>query len=90
MEDIELLKIKLATEKDIKDAIFCTIEEMSELTKVLTKYLRNSSKFSIEDLSEELAHSLMTLELIKNMFYISDECIKNEQLNALKRCFGIE
>lgn len=90
MENIELLKTKLATEKDINDAIFCAIEEMSEFTKVLTKYLRKSSKFSIEDLSEELAHSIMMLDIMKEMFHISDECIEKEQLNALKRCFNIE
>lgn len=89
MTELQILQTRLETEKDIKDAIYCTIEEMSEATKIMTKYLRNSSKFSLENLQEEVAHSLLMLNVIKNIFGINDESIENEQIFALKRCFKI-
>lgn len=85
--ELKILQNKLESERDINDAIYCTIEEMSEVTKVLTKYLRNSSKFSINDLTEEIAHSFLMLDVIKNRFNIKDEDIQHEKLLALKKCF---
>jgi len=89
MKQLELktLQKRLETERNINDAIYCTIEEMSEVTKVLTKFLRNSHKFSIDDLTEELAHSFLMLDIIKNRFNIKDEDIQHEKLLALKKCF---
>lgn len=85
MSELNDLKKKLEEVKDTDQLIFCTIEEMSETTKVLTKYLRKSSKFSKNDLIEEISHSLMTLEAVKNRFKISDKEINDEQLSALRR-----
>ena len=87
LEELKILQNRLESERDINDAIYCTIEEMSEVTKVLTKYLRNSSKFSINDLTEELAHSFLMLDVIKNRFNIKDVDIEHEKLLALKKCF---
>lgn len=89
MSELKTLQSRLEIEKDIEDAIYCTIEEMSEATKVLTKYLRRSRKFSIENLTEEVAHSLLMLNVIQHRFNISDDDIENEQVKALKKCFGI-
>ena len=87
LEELKILQKKLETERDINDAIYCAIEEMSEVTKVMTKFLRNSCKFSIDDLTEELAHSLLMLDIIKNRFNIKDEDITHEKLLALRKCF---
>jgi hypothetical protein len=63
---------------------------MSELTKVLTKHLRSSSKFSIENLTEEVAHCLLMINVIKEIFNLDEEDIDWNQLDALQRCFGIK
>lgn len=89
MNELEKLQKRLEEEKEITDAIFCTIEEMSEVTKVLTKYLRNSRKFSIENLTEEIAHSLLMLQVIQHRFNILDVDINKEQVLALKKCFKL-
>lgn len=89
-DTLKYLKQRLENEKRLPDAIFCTIEEMSEVTKVLTKFLRASRKFSRDDLTEEIAHALMMLTAIKNMFEIPDENIEREQLKSLQKFFGIE
>jgi len=78
MKELKTLQKRLETEKDINDAIYCTIEEMSEVTKVLTRFLRCSKKFSIDDLTEELAHSFLMLDVIKNRFNIKDEDIQHK------------
>jgi len=85
--ELKILQKRLETERNINDAIYCTIEEMSEVIKVLTKFLRNSCKFSIDDLTEELAHSFLMLDVIKNRFNIRDEDIEHEKLLALRKCF---
>lgn len=66
-------------------SIICCIEEMSELTKVLTKDLRYSSKFSKEKLTEELSHVLLMCDVIKDLYEINDNNIYSEQLNAVER-----
>lgn len=78
------LQSRLIKERDIENNIICVIEEMSELTKVLTKYLRNSSKFSIDNLIEEISHSLLMINVIKNRFEITEEEIEKYTLKALK------
>ena len=87
LDELKILQNRLESERDINNAIYCTIEEMSEVTKVLTKFLRCSRKFSIDDLTEELAHSFLMLDVIKNRFNIKDEDIRHEKLLALKKCF---
>jgi NADH:ubiquinone oxidoreductase subunit D len=88
MSELEILQKKLEIEGDLYQSIYCTIEEMSEATKVLTKFLRKSHKFSIEDLTEEIAHSLLMLDIIKNVFKLSDENINNQKLLALQKYFN--
>lgn len=63
----------------------CCIEEMSELTKVLTKKLRKSEKFNKEDLTEELAHVLLMCGAIAWEHGISDDDILEVQKDAVKR-----
>jgi hypothetical protein len=87
MSELKELQKRLENERDINNALICNIEEMAELIKVLCKYLRNSSKFSMGDLTEELAHNLLMTNVVKNRFNISDEEIENEQLSALRKCF---
>jgi len=85
MNKKELLQEKLLSLSNKSNQVICAIEEMSELIKVLTKYLRNSPKFSEEDLIEETAHVLLTVELIQKIFFISDKDILKEQLIALQK-----
>lgn len=65
------------------------IEEMAELTKVLTKTIRNGSVTStdIENLIEEIADVNLMLEQIRFLFNIKkeeiDKCIE-EKLQRLK------
>ena len=79
------LKKLLVDEQKISDSAICAIEEMSELSKVLCKLLRNSEKFNIHDLIEELSHTLLMVETIQKYFNISDESINNQQLTALNK-----
>jgi len=63
----------------------CCIEEMSELTKVLTKKLRNSEKFNREDLAEELAHVLLMCAVIASEYEITVEDVLKIQKDAVRR-----
>lgn len=63
----------------------CCIEEMSELTKVLTKKLRNSEKFNREHLIEELAHVLLMCNVIAVEHGINEDDILEVQKDAVKR-----
>lgn len=90
MEQLKELQSRLESERSIEDIIICTIEEMSETTKVLTKYLRGSQKFSLESLTEEVAHSLLMLETVKNVFKLNSSELDNEKLKALKKCFDVK
>lgn len=87
MKELNKLQIKLETMQDTETTIYCCVEELSEVTKVLMKFLRKSPKFSLDDLTEELSHALLMLNVVKNRFYISDEDIENNQLLALRKCF---
>lgn len=65
--------------------IVCCIEEMSELTKVLTKKLRMSPKFNRDILTEEIGHVLLMCSVIANEYDISEEEIYNIQQDAVRR-----
>jgi len=54
--------------------IIMGIEELSELTKELTKYLRNNAR-SRESLIEEIADVSIMLEQLINMFDCMDEFV---------------
>lgn len=83
------LRARMNREKPLKNSVYCTIEEMSELTKCLTKLLRVSPKFSVENLTEELAHSLLMINDIKIRFNIKDDDINKYQLDALRRLYNV-
>jgi hypothetical protein len=83
--EIKRLKIKLVQEKDMQNISVCCIEEISEVTKVLTKYLRGSSKFNEDILVEEVAHALLMLDVIKIAFNLDDKEVALEQLRALEK-----
>ena len=72
--------------RGIDNLIICTIEEMSELTKVLTKRLRNDPKFTIENLTEEMAHVYMMIATIQEKFDINDMDLRFEMIDAINRC----
>jgi len=82
---IEELKQLLQQKSNKNQIIFCTIEEMSEATKVLTKFLRNNSKFSIENLTEEIAHAMLMLDATRDIFGITEDNIIKYQISALKK-----
>lgn len=63
----------------------CCIEEMSELTKVLTKKLRNDKKFNRDILLEEVAHVLLMCNAVAAEFAISNAEILEVQKDAVKR-----
>jgi NTP pyrophosphatase (non-canonical NTP hydrolase) len=87
--DSSELTRRLVAERDKENLAICLIEEMSELTKVLTKDLRASDKFKKEQLEEELGHVLLMCEAIKNKYDIDNSKILYHKLDALKRCFTI-
>jgi hypothetical protein len=90
MGELQILQKRLEDERSTENIIICTIEELSEVTQVLTKYLRNSSKFSINRLTEEVAHSTMMLDAIIHTFRLDDTTINSEKIEALRRCFDIK
>lgn len=65
--------------------MICCIEEMSELTKVLTKELRNDPKFTTEKLAEELAHVLLMCNVIAYDYGIEPDIIYWNQQDAVRR-----
>jgi hypothetical protein len=87
ISDVTFLRTRLIEERGEDHILTCAIEEMSELTKVLTKRLRNSSKFTISKLEEELGHVYLLCDLIKDKFNISEEAIYDHKLDALTRAF---
>lgn len=80
----ELVGSVVLHNSSIKNAV-CCIEEMSELTKVLTKKLRNSEKFSKEHLTEELAHVLLMCNVIATEYNINENDILEIQKDAVLR-----
>jgi len=90
MEDLEnLLKLKhkLVHERTITNNVIYTIQELSELTKVLTNLLLDNGKFHFEDLVEEMSHCLLMIDAIKLRFNIPKSKIELHQLQALYKCF---
>ena len=67
------------------DGIICVIEEMSELTKVLTKRMRRSPKFNYQDLTMELAHVQLMCEVVRANFKIPVRDIDEAEYYALKK-----
>jgi len=66
--------------------IIMFMEESAELTKLLTKYLRNGS-FWFNDVLEELADVSIIIEQLRLMFKISKvdiNLMKERKLNRLK------
>ena len=83
--ELKFLMQKYVQNKGVADGIICCIEELSELTKVLTKYLRVDDKFSIDNLAEELAHVRALTTFIQHRFGIPDDLIEEEQIAVIKR-----
>lgn len=79
------LKSYLITNRFLQNNIICCIEEMSEVTKVLTKYLRGREEFNKKDLEEEIAHALLMLDIIRERFHISTDAVKKYQVQALRK-----
>ena len=52
---------------------------------MLTKFLRNNSKFSIENLTEEIAHAMLMLDATRDIFGITEDNIIKYQISALKK-----
>ena len=63
--------------------LIVTIEELSELTKELTKDLRG--KENIDNIIEELADVVICCETVKQYFYINDEDIQKVVDTKLER-----
>jgi hypothetical protein len=72
------------------ESVICLIEEMSELTKVLCKQQRKSSKFKEYDLVEELAHVKLMCNVLIETLKINDGTIFRIQLDAVERMEGIK
>lgn len=84
METINLYQECVLHNSRMKN-IVCCIEEMSELTKVLTKNLRMSPKFDMDKLKEEISHVLLMCNVIVAEYGISDEEISRIQRDAIQR-----
>lgn len=69
-----------------KAQIIMAIEEMSELTKELTKYLRG--KGNVDKIKEETADVFVTVMGVKQLFGISDHSIDQEVKFKLKRALN--
>jgi len=87
-DKISQYQMRLTDERTMDEIMICTIEEMSELTKVLTKYMRKSNKYNREDLVEEMSHVLFQIDVLKIAFNIQEAEIEEEQLDAGYRCFN--
>lgn len=87
-DKISQYQMRLTDERTMDEIMICTIEEMSELTKVLTKYMRKSDKYNREDLVEEMSHVLFQIDVLKIAFNIQEMEIEEEQLDAGYRCFN--
>ena len=79
--------LKLIKKQDNMNAIVRTIEEMSELTKVLSKYLKRSKKFKMKNLTEELSHVMLMANVTRKMFGIKKSKIMKEKLDTWDKSF---
>ena len=66
----------------------CCIEEMTELSKVLTKRLRNSPKFNKENLLEEVSHVLLMCGVIAKEYELTETDILGKQIEAVDRMYN--
>lgn len=69
------------------------IEEMSELTKELSKFKRYGPKYHIQNIKEEIADVTIMLEQLKLIFKFSEEdidIIKQQKLNRLEEYLNKE
>lgn len=80
----DLVDVIISYNSSEKNAI-CCIEEMSELTKVITKNLRKSPKFNTDDLLEEISHVLLMCNVIAKEHNLSDDDILKIQQDAVER-----
>lgn len=83
-EDIEIMKSAIRKNGKVMQTVVA-IEEMSELQKELTKYIRGNG--NRDNLTEEVADVLIMITQILLMYQISDENITeviNFKLNRLK------
>lgn len=87
MSDLNGLQQRLENIQDTVICIDCAIEEMAEATQVMTKYKRKSPKFTIERLTEEIAHAMLMLDVVRNKFSIPQSDIDEHKLMALKKMF---
>lgn len=59
------------------------IEEMSELTKALLKLRRGKS--AMNDVAEEMAHVLISVEVVRHILGISDVDLEKEACKKLEK-----
>ena len=78
------LKLEYHSRKKPVDGIICCIEEMSEVTKELTKFLRGREVDS-HRLAEEIGHAKMMLDFVQMFFSIGDDDIEEVQVTAIEK-----
>lgn len=64
--------------------IIC-IEELSELQKEICKMIRYKGEYDKSHLAEEIAHCLISINVVKQYYDIKDEEIKKEILKKFKK-----
>ena len=83
MENLSLLVSKSVSNFDKSKQDLILIEEMSELTKALLKRRRDFD--NISEITEEMAHVLTSLCVVKEILGISDNDIEMEALKKLEK-----
>lgn len=68
--------------------IYCAIEEMSELTKVLTKKLRQNKDYNLIAFEIESAHALAMISVLIDRFGASKERIFAEEIKCLEKAIS--
>ena len=87
MESKRELIEAMCNHNSLNKNVVCCIEEMSELTKVLTKYLRESPKFNKENLLEEVGHVLLMCEVIAMQHDLKPADIFQIQEDVVRRMY---
>lgn len=77
------LYVRLSNQNGINEQLTVAIEELSELTKELTKGIRGHA--NVMHITEELADVDIVIEQIKQIYRIDDEHIKVFKDFKLKR-----
>ena len=80
----DLVGAILEHNSSVKNTV-CCIEEMSELTKVLTKKLRQSPKFSEEKLLEELSQVMLMCCVIAKEHNLEEADILHVQFETVRK-----